>query len=54
MRDKIMDLRRVIAICDAHQQDTINTCKTCAIQEYCKKENLKKVYNVKTLSQLKI
>lgn len=54
MLDKKLDLKRVIVICDAHQNETNKTCKTCPIGDYCRKENLKKIYNVKTLSELKI
>ena len=54
MLDKKLDLKRVISICDAHQYETNKSCKTCPIGDYCKKENLKKIYNVKTLSELKI
>ena len=54
MLNKKLDLKRCILICDAHQHETVKTCKTCPIEDYCKKENLKKVYNVKTLSLLKI
>ena len=48
------DLERWINICDAHQHETNKTCKTCPIEYICKKEGLKKLYNVKTISELKV
>lgn len=48
------DLERYITICDAHQHETNHSCKTCPIQETCKQEGLKKLYNVKTISELKL
>lgn len=48
------DLERWINICDARQHEKNNSCKTCPIEYICKQEKLKKLYNVKTLSQLKI
>ena len=48
------DLERYINICDAHQYETNSSCKTCPISEICKKEGLKKLYNVKTISELKL